>query len=499
MSWIHRAGGDSIYCRAIATCLEESAFAREASVNTASPFANLNSKPGSSHAYRLWWRWHFYAGLFALPFVLWLASTGLIYLFRPQIEPLLEQRYAQVIAGPAQPASAQVAAALAAVPGTVLNAYQMPNSPTAAAQVLLGQGSEIIRVYVDPASLRVLHVVRDNDRFMRVIFYLHGELMLGSTGSIVVELAASWTILMLLTGLYLWWPQGRRLAGVLYPRLNQRGRVFWRDLHAVTAVWVSLFALVLLVSGLPWAKSWGGLLRDARQTWMHAPVVQDWTIGSADARARTAAENTPPNDEHAMHHGMPGMGHMHVTPAELAVLDRVLPVVRAQHLAPPVLIAPPSMKRAQWSAHSDVADRSQRADLTLDPVSGQVIRRVDFSQRPLLDRLIGYGVAIHEGALFPPLNQVLSAFTALGLITTCLSAAVMWWRRRPHGVLGAPPAHADARHPRVFIALLVLLGIFLPLLGASMLTVLIIERLALRHWSRARRFLGLAAIQGASS
>jgi uncharacterized iron-regulated membrane protein len=442
----------------------------------------------SPATYRLLWRWHFYAGIFCLPFVLWLSCTGLIYLFKPQLEPLLEQRYAQVTAAPAQPASAQVAAALAVVPGTVLNAYQLPASPTAAAQILLGHGSEIIRVYVDPASLRVLHVVRDDDRFMRVIFYLHGELMLGSAGSMLVELAASWTILLLLTGLYLWWPRGRRLAGVLYPRLGQRGRLFWRDLHAVTAVWVSLLALFLLVSGLPWAKSWGGLLRDARQAWAHAHVVQDWTIGSPDARAQIAAENTPP-DEHAMHHGMDGMVRSQAT--DLTVLDRVLPAVQAQRLAAPALVAPPSMKIPHWSARSEADDSSRRADLTLDPVTGQVVRRVDFAQRPLLDRLIGYGVAIHEGVLFPPLNQILSAITALGLITVCISAVILWWRRRPTGVLGAPPAPADARHPAVFVALLMLLGVLLPLLGVSMLLVLAVERLLLRRLPAAGRFLGL--------
>ena len=46
----------------------------------------------------------------------------------------------------------------------------------------------------------MLHVVNDSDRFMRVIFYLHGELLLGTAGSMLVELAASWTILMLLSG-----------------------------------------------------------------------------------------------------------------------------------------------------------------------------------------------------------------------------------------------------------------------------------------------------------
>lgn len=438
--------------------------------------------------YRLLWRWHFYAGLFCLPFVLWLACTGLIYLFKPQLEPLLEQRYAHVTDAPPQPASAQVAAALAAVPGTVLNAYQLPASPHAAARILLGHGGELIRVYVDPASLRVLHVVRENDRFMRVVFYLHGELKAGTAGSMVVELAASWTILMLLTGLYLWWPRGRRLGGVLYPRLRHGGRVALRDLHAVTGVWVSLLALFLLVSGLPWAKSWGGLLRDLRQT-THAHVVQDWIIGSADERARIAMQNMPP-DEHAGHGAMGMLPGRH---ADLAVLDRVLPAVRAQQLAPPVLIAPPSLKHSQWTARSDADDRPHRADLTLDAASGAVVRRVDFAQRPLLDRLIGYGIAIHEGVLFPPLNQILSAFTALGLITMCVSAATLWWRRRPGGVgvIGAPP-QAQVRHPRALVAALVVLGVLLPLLGASMCVVLIVERLLLRRLPGARHLLGLA-------
>ncbi|HEX7814187.1 PepSY domain-containing protein [Dyella sp.] len=441
------------------------------------------------HAYRLLWRWHFYAGLCCLLPVLWLASTGLIYLFRPQIEPMLERAYAHVTDAPPQPVSAQVRAALAAVPGTVLNAYELPTSPHAAARVLVGKGSQVVRVYVDPASLRVLHVVNEKDRFMRVIFYLHGELKLGSAGSMVVELAASWTIVLLLTGLYLWWPRGGGMAGVLYPRLSRGARVMWRDLHAVTGVWISLFALFLLVSGLPWAKSWGGLLREVRQQYAHATAMPDWTIGSADERARNRQANTPV-DEHANMPGMAGMS-MPVSAMDLTVLDRALPSVQAQHLAAPVLMAPPSMKNPQWTARSDADDRSRRADLILDPGSGKVVRRTDFSQRPLLDRLIGYGVAVHEGALFPPLNQIVSALTALGLITMVVSACNLWWRRRPKGVLGAPAPRENARYPVAMVIALIVLGIVLPLLGASMLIVLLLERLWLRRWQGARRVLGL--------
>ncbi|MBE1162688.1 PepSY-associated TM helix domain-containing protein [Dyella acidiphila] len=461
-----------------------------------SPVLNsVSERPLRRDAYRLIWRWHFYAGLFCLPFVLWLATTGLIYLFKPQLEPLLERRYAQVTHAAAQPASAQVAAALRAVPGSVLNAYVLPASPQAAARVLVGHGAELVRVFVNPANLQVLGVVRENDRFMKVIFYLHGELLLGSGGSMLVELAASWTILMLITGLYLWWPRNGRIAGTLYPRLRQGRRIFWRDLHAVAGLWISSFALLLLLSGLPWSKSWGGMLHTVRQSWAAGANAQDWTTGSASERAQIKAENTQAANEHAaMGMSMPGMdmGDMSAsTPSDYSTIDRLIPAVTRQQLAPPVLIAPPSQHATHWTARSDADDRPRRSSLVLAD-DGSILQRSSFAQKPLLDRIIGYGIAIHEGALFPPLNQILGVFTALGLMTLCTSAVVMWWRRRPSGTLGAPPVLVGACYPGALVALLIVLGVFLPLLGGSMLLVWLIERIFLRRIARTRRFLGLA-------
>ncbi len=36
--------------------------------------------------YRIVWRWHFYAGLIVMPVLLWLATTGALYLYKPEIE-----------------------------------------------------------------------------------------------------------------------------------------------------------------------------------------------------------------------------------------------------------------------------------------------------------------------------------------------------------------------------------------------------------------------------
>ncbi|MEP7041596.1 MAG: PepSY domain-containing protein [Dokdonella sp.] len=447
--------------------------------------------------YRTVWRWHFYAGLFCIPFVLWLATTGAIYLFKPQIEAWLDRPYDHLaIEGARASPQAIAAAALAAVPGSVLNAYELPPSPSAAVRVLVGHDAQMTRVYVHPQTRAILHTVDEDARLMNLLQHLHGELLLGDRGSMLVELAASWAIVMLLSGLFLWWPRtGSGLAGIIYPRLGGDRRRFWRDLHAVTGFWVSLFALFLLFSGLPWAKSWGGLLKEVRGLGQVTWVRQDWTSGrSSELAARIEANSEAPVDEHAAHH------RRHAGAAamtfDLDALDRLVPVVQALALAAPVLIAPPSQANAGWSARSDAQNRPLRTNLSLDATTATVTRRVDFDQRPLLDRAIGIGVAAHEGQLFGWLNQALGLFAALGLILVSLSALVMWWRRRRPGELGAPRALPRARYAAALLALVIVIAVLLPLFGLSLLCVFVLERVLLRRIAGARRFLGLQPAQG---
>ncbi|WP_148293742.1 PepSY domain-containing protein [Azospirillum sp. B4] len=315
---------------------------------------------------------------------------------------------------------------------------------------------------------------------------------------------------MIVTGLYLWWPRDARgLAGIVYPRLGRGGRTFWRDLHAVVGLWVSFFALFLLLSGLPWAKNWGAYFKEIRQVTGTAVAKQDWTTSRSAELAERRAQNGglsnggptgggptggEGGDEHAAHHHHGG--GMPVLAIDYAPLDALVATVAPLDLAPPVLIAPPRRAGGDWTAKSDAQNRPLRTDLTLSP-DGRVLKRVDFSQRHWVDRMVGIGVAAHEGHLFGWLNQALGVFTALSLITLSVSSVVLWLRRRPAHVLGAPPAtrasRRPARSPVAFGLLLVALGVFLPLLGASMIGVLCLERLVLRRLPATRDWLGLAA------
>jgi uncharacterized iron-regulated membrane protein len=442
-------------------------------------------------AYAAIWRWHFYAGLLCIPFVLWLAITGSIYVWRPQIEAWLDRPFAHVVVSGSPRASeaAIVGAAVRAVPGSVLHRFVLPASDEQAVQVLVGQGKDETRVYVQPQNLAVLKSVDEDMRPMRIVFRLHGELLAGDWGSYVVELAASWAIVMIVSGLFLWWPRGQGLAGTLYPRLALRGRAWWRDVHGVVGLWVSLFALLFLLSGLPWAKSWGGYLKAARATGV-APVSQDWTTSHGEEvrqRALHDAGTRAMLDEHAEHEGMT----MAQPRIDYVPLDRIARTVAPLSLAPPVLIAPPAGPGAPWTAKSDAADRPLRVDLTIDR-DGRILNRTDFAQRLLLDRMVGTGVAAHEGQLFGLANQLLNLLVAIGLALLAVSGAMMWWKRRPEGTLGAPPPRGGQPLAIGFFATLVALGLFLPLLGGSMLVVLAVERLVLRRLPGPRRWLGLA-------
>ena len=440
--------------------------------------------------YRAIWRWHFYAGLFCIPFVILLSITGGMYLFKEEIDSALEGRYDNLAAsGTLATPSNQVAAAIASVPGSSLQGYELPDGAGKATRVIVQDESGATRVFVNPLTCEVLGSIKEEDRFTRVLFKIHGELLMGDRGSNVVELASSWAIVMILTGLVLWWPRGSsKLAGVVYPRLNRGSRIFWRDIHGVTGMWISGLALFLLLTGLPWAKFWGDYFKYARKLTGTAVARQDWSNGSQPAPELGGGD-------HSMHGGGRRRGKPS-GPLDDAALDRAVASVAPLNLPPPVLVHPPGARvmgaaSPRWTAKSMTANRPLRVDLELDGQTGEITSRKDFSNRHILDRIVGTGVAAHEGRLFGWPNQLLGLLTAVGLLLVSVSSVVMWWRRREPGTLGAPAMLARPRFSAGLVAVVVLLGVYLPLFGASLAAVLVLEWALLKRIPPVRNWLGL--------
>ena len=191
--------------------------------------------------------------------------------------------------------------------------------------------------------------------------------------------------------------------------------------------------------------------------------------------------------DHAAH---TGHGGKHVP---LTGFDEIAAQVAPLHLADPVLISPPSARAPNWAARSDAQNRTLRATFEFNPKSFEQVKEEQFADRSLVDRIVGIGVAAHEGQLFGWFNQLLGLLTAIGYMTLVVTSFLMWWRRRPQGALGAPPALAQAPRLAPFVVgLVVFLGLFLPTLGLSLVLVLLTERLLRRFAPAAAAWLGFA-------
>ncbi|MGE3315656.1 MAG: PepSY-associated TM helix domain-containing protein [Planctomycetaceae bacterium] len=449
--------------------------------------------------YRAVWRWHFYAGMFCVPFVIILSITGTIYLFKPQIEAWNDRAYDNLQdVGERAGSRTQVEAALAAVPGSTFQACEFPTATNNATRVLVDHSGESTRVYVHPATSQVLYVRPDESGIIPLVKRIHGELMIGNNGSHIVELAACWTVVMILSGLFLWWPRNAKgLGGIIYPRFNGGSRMFWRDIHGVTGVWISSLALFLVITGLPWANFWGEYFKGLRRLTGTAVAKQEWSTGSESSKTVETAESGK-HKGHAGHESGGGGGGpwrrrkgVAVSPEQLDAIDRVIAAVAPLDLAPPVLISPSAEKPSQWDVASMTPNRPLRVNLVVDGASGEIVSRKGFQDRHIFDRAVGTGIAIHEGQMFGWLNQLLALLTTSGLVLLSVSGVVLWWRRRNLGVLGAPAVGMNPRLSWGLVAFVALLGIALPLFGASLIIVLICERFFLRRIPPVKRWLGL--------
>ncbi|MDG1163916.1 MAG: PepSY domain-containing protein [Porticoccaceae bacterium] len=437
------------------------------------------------------WRWHFLAGLVVCPFAILLSLSGSIYLFKPQIDnyeeasinalaPAVEQ------GSPSLPASSHVQTLLAEHPESNFKRIILAKPGDRSLEIeLVNADSEKHIYWVDSISGQVLASKNSDKRLMQRVKKLHSELLLGNLGSYVVELMASWLIILVMTGLYLWLSkQDNRKAPkkLISPQVSQVApEKRWRSLHAVVGFWVTVPIMLLLLSGLPWTQLWGaGFDRVKAMAGWQGPG-QVWFVTLQSQRPAAEAVAIPESslweinsDPHA-HHNSAVTGD--VRSLDLSILDRIQGTPDVAAMIHPVQIAPPKPKNGVWTVRSMPAQRSARETIHFDQYSAQPIQRIGFKDHHPVEQLVSQGVSLHEGALFGWLNQLLGVLTALAI--TCISCFGLyaWWLRKPQGGLGIPETVDSPTSPGLLVGI-VLLGVLLPAAGISFVLIYSVEWLA---------------------
>lgn len=452
-------------------------------------------KPGGGGGlFRALWRWHFFASFLIVPVLLVLSATGLIYLFRFQIEPLLHADVMRV-SQPAdvdfsQPYSAQLASVERDYPDATVVSMTEPEEVDHSTRfsVTTADGDPL-DVFVDPWRAEVLGAVDPDTTVSGIAVALHADLMSGTVGDRIMELGASWALVSALMGYYLV-VKGR--AARKRQQKSRRPGARLRSWHARIGVVAGVGLLLLLVSGLPWTGVFGGTVQQIATS-------NGSSMWSQDHGA--LSDPTSRLDESLPHsHDVPwGAGATQVPRSDpdgaddhlsVASVDTAVLVAEREGLRHPMTIALPADDDGVFSVIGYAFDApSDERTVHVDRFGGDVVSTYGFDDYPTLAKVVSHGIGLHEGRSLGLWSFWGAALMCVVIMAACVTGPLMFLkRRRKGGGLGAPRGRLPLRTSPVLAVAVVVLGVLLPLFGLTVLLLLAADHLVVRRtpWLRER-------------
>ena len=424
-----------------------------------------------------------------------LAATGLIMLWISWSAGVGGERATVTPQGEPLAVSALQQAVERTVSGGSAAQYIEPLDVDRVATFVLSVDEATTAVLVNPYTSEILQTFAWRAGWYDFFNKIHGTLLLGTLGDLLIEIAASLAIIMVATGLYLHWPRnGAGWRDTLLPRLSARGRTFWKSLHGALGLWISAILVVFLISGLSWAGVWG------------ERMVQAWNTFPAEKWGAPLSDDTHASMNHEGVHEVPWGLEQAPLPASGSLagidaiegdvtIDSVADFARSLGFVGRFQVNIPSDDTGVWtishdSMSNDGPDPSADRTLHIDQYSGNVLADVRYSDYSAYAKAMAWGIAFHEGDL-GVWNLVLNTVFCLSVIVVSLSGLVMWWKRRPSNAarLAAPPRPRDLPTWKAAAALVVVLGIAFPMAGLAILVALLVDFTLLRFMPRMRRAL----------
>lgn len=405
--------------------------------------------------YRVVWRWHFYAGVLVAPVLFVVAVTGAMYVFKDELERVIYPDTMFVTPKPETVSlDRQVAAVEAAYPGCKADTVEVETDPTRATSIRIRGPSQSQRVYVNQHTGTVQGAIGEDSVF-RVVLDIHRRLFIGTAGRVVVEVVTCWTVVLLVTGLYLWFPRRPTLRGVFLPRLRSHPYTALRDCHAIAGACLMPVAITIALTGLVYSLVWGSGYSYASSTGGPSPTAALKSVSSPDA---------PP-----------------------LALDRAVAITRTHYPEAAFIdVRLPSSPGRALVARAKLSEATgprRQVVLALDHSTGEVLDSQFSGQYPALRWWrTTWNYSLHVGDILGTPTKVIWLVACLVLAALPATGLWMWWKRRPDGRTGFP-RRPERRVPWWLLGVIGLLSVFLPAVGASVVLILAGEWVAdrVRH------------------
>ncbi|MFL0088867.1 PepSY domain-containing protein [Tenacibaculum maritimum] len=396
------------------------------------------------------WKWHFIGGIISLPFVLVLSITGAVYLFNPDIEKkdvasfqkiTQKQEQQQLLSYQKQWKLAQKASK------KPLNSLIISTDSLVNTIFTSGRFGGRKNIYINPYSGETVGTFSPKDSWMYNIRKLHGELLGGKIGTKIIELVASWMVVLIITGLYVWWPFKKGINGVFLIRFKKGKQLFYRDMHAVIGFWISILLLITLAGGLPWTDIFGSNFKWVQKI-TNTGYPKTWS----------------------------GKGLASVPAEKPITLDEMVIIAKQQQLKGITSIGLPKTSKGTFSVSNKTYDLASQKMLHFDQYSGKLIKQHNWSDVGVLMRGRMWVMAFHQGQ-FGTWNWWVMFSLAIILTIMSLSALASYLLRKRKGHWGVPKVPSKFKVEKGIIFILILLGVILPTFGISLILITLINTL----------------------
>jgi uncharacterized iron-regulated membrane protein len=356
---------------------------------------------------------HLWLGLTSGLIVVIIAITGCLYAFQAEIQNLTQPyRFVKPQQAAFLMPSQMRQIAEQQLPGKHPHSVQY-GAPEEAAQVVFYHSDPdyYYVVYVNPYSGEVLKV-KDMDRdFFRIVLMGHYYLWLPpAVGQRIVIVATVVFVVMMITGLILWWPKNKAARK---QRFSIKWNAAWRrknyDLHNVLGFYMTWVVIFMAITGLVFGWQW----------------LADSIYGLAGGQ-KSLTFQQPLSDATKI-----------TQTATLPAVDRLYVQMKAEHTDAEIIevhfptsdsasieVAINTDADTYWKSDYRYFDQYTLQELPVTHIYGR------FKNASGADKLLRMNYDIHVGAILGFPGKLLAFFASLIAASLPVTGFMIWWGRR---------------------------------------------------------------------
>ncbi|WP_281226408.1 PepSY-associated TM helix domain-containing protein [Flavobacterium aquiphilum] len=354
---------------------------------------------------------HLWLGLSSGIIVFIIAITGCLYAFQEEIQNSTEEyRFIEKQNKAFLPPSQLEEIAKKELPGKALHSIKYNGTEKSAEAIFFHyEPTYYYIVYLNPYTGKVLETANMDEGFFKFILDGHFYLWLPhEIGQTVVASATLVFLILLLSGLYLWYPRNKNAT-------KQRFSFKWKkdtkwkrknyDLHNITGFYILLIALIFAITGLVWGFQWfaysyytalGGekslIYQDPvstkTNTTVAKPLDKIWLLMQKEYPTAKSIEVHPPEND------------------STAIAANINPE-----------------EGTYWKINYRYFDQYTLEEKEVNHIFGK------YQNADVADKLIRMNYDLHTGAVFGLAGKIFAFLISLLIATLPISGFYIWWGR----------------------------------------------------------------------